>query len=105
MAKFTKVFLDSNVIFSALYSKQSTPAEVLYLGTELEIKLLISSQVELEVFRNLKLKTPGIVSEFQHLLIVGALTVVGDAPSPRSRKWTNFLSWGDASILESAIFF
>lgn len=104
MVKFSKVFLDSNVIFSALYSPQGTPAEVLYLTNKFEIKALISDQVELEVLRNLKLKLPEILGEFQHLLSAGVLTLVDDVPIERNQKWVKFLPQEDALILETAIF-
>jgi predicted nucleic acid-binding protein len=64
-----RVFLDSNVIFSGLYSAEGAPGIILERLIEGELKGVISQQVLDEVVRAIKLKLPEALPALRKLLM------------------------------------
>lgn len=58
MAETPRVFFDSNVIFSGLYSREGPPARLLEAYTRGRLEMVISQQVLAEVVRTLEAKIP-----------------------------------------------
>jgi len=98
-----RVFLDTNVIFSGLYSSQGAPGAILRHFVEGRIQVVVSQQVLEEVIRTLKEKLPEALPALKRLL-VNAPPEVGADPSPEAiTQWTKELHLADAAILAAAI--
>ncbi len=97
------VFLDSNVIFSGLYSSEGAPGIILELFVRGSISVVVSQQVLQEVIRTVKEKLPYALPALKRLLINTPLEVVADPKLPDIKRWTKHLHPGDAAILAAAI--
>ncbi|MDD5701330.1 MAG: putative toxin-antitoxin system toxin component, PIN family [Dehalococcoidales bacterium] len=98
-----RVFLDTNVIFSGIYSSQGAPGAILKHFVEGRISVVVSQQVLEEVIRTIKEKLPEALPALKRLL-VNAPPEVGAAPSPEAiQRWTNEIHPDDAIILSTAI--
>jgi len=63
------VFLDSNVIFSGLYSAKGAPGIILERFIEGKLRVVISQQVLDEVIRTIKAKLPEALPALSKLLV------------------------------------
>lgn len=98
-----RVFLDTNVIFSGLYSSQGTPGAILKHFVEGHISVVVSQQVLEEVIRTMKEKLPEALPALKRFL-VNAPPEVGADPSPEAiQRWTKEIHPADAAILAAAI--
>lgn len=98
-----RVFLDTNVIFSGLYSSQGAPGAILRHFVEGHIRVVVSQQVLEEVIRTIKEKLPEALSALKRLLVNAPPEVEAD-PSPEAiQRWTKELHPADAVILAAAI--
>jgi len=98
-----RVFLDTNVIFSGLYSSHGAPGAILRHFIEGRIHVVVSQQVLEEVIRTVKEKLPEALPVLKRLLI-NAPPEVGADPSPEAiQQWTEELHPADAAILAAAI--
>lgn len=98
-----RVFLDSNVIFSGLYSPEGAPGIILEHFVKGSISVVVSQQVLEEVVRTVKAKLPGALPALRRLLVSAPPEVVADPQRQESERWTNRLPLGDAAILAAAI--
>ncbi len=98
-----RAFLDSNVIFSGLYSSRGAPAIILEHFIRGKISVVISQQVLEEVIRTVKEKIPDTLPALRRLLISSSLEVVTDPESGEIERLTSSLSIGDAAIIGTAI--
>ena len=98
-----RVFLDSNVIFSGLYSPRGSPALILEHFVAGDISVVVSQQVLEEVVRTIKEKLPDALPVLRRLLISTPPEVTADPQleAIKRRKWK--LSTADAAVLEAAI--
>jgi uncharacterized protein len=98
-----RVFLDSNVIFSGLYSPRGSPAIILEHFVAGDIGVVVSQQVLEEVVRTIKEKLPEALPILKKLLVSTPPEVTADPPleAIKRRKWK--LSIADAAVLEAAI--
>lgn len=102
-APSARVFLDSNVIFSALYSPGGAPGILLARFIEGRISVVVSQMVLEEIVRTIADKLPGAIPALRRLLLNAPPQVVPD-PTPESlARWAGILTPGDAAIIESAI--
>lgn len=98
-----RVFLDSNVIFSGLYSPKGSPGIILEHFIKGEIKVVVSQQVLEEVIRTVKEKVPAALPSLRSILL-NVLPEISADPKPEAmERWTGRLSIGDAVILAAAI--
>jgi putative PIN family toxin of toxin-antitoxin system len=98
-----RVFLDTNIIFSGLYSAHGAPGIILERFIRGSIDVVISRQVLDEVIRVVKDKLPDAIPFLTEFLLNAQPEIVLD-PEPESIKhWSRYLSPGDASILAAAI--
>jgi len=98
-----RVFLDTNVIFSGLYSSKGAPGILLELFVKGEINVVVSQQVLEEVVRTIKEKLPEALPALRRLLVNMPPEVMPD-PSPEEIKhWAGKLSTADAAILAAAV--
>ena len=98
-----RVFLDSNVIFSGLYSPYGSPAIILEHFVAGDIGVVISQQVLEEVVRTINKKLPGALPALRKLLISTPPEVTADPPLDAVKRYRKKLSLADAAVLEAAI--
>ena len=98
-----RVFLDSNVIFSGLYSPEGAPGIILERFVKGSIRVVVSQQVLEEVIRTIKAKLPSALPSLRRLLVSTPPEVVADPQRRELERWMNKLPLGDAVILAAAI--
>ena len=95
-------FLDASVLFSAAYSKTGASREIIRLGIEGEIQLVISELVCNEALLNLKKKAPEVTPYLLTLFSVVPLRIV--RPSKKevlaAMEYTEFK---DAPVVAAAL--
>ncbi|MBN1369690.1 MAG: putative toxin-antitoxin system toxin component, PIN family [Dehalococcoidaceae bacterium] len=97
-----RVFLDTNVIFSGLYSAKGAPGTILDHYVQGKFKVVVSRQVLDELVYTLKQKLPHALPALRTFLINMPPEVTPDPPLAEIRRW-NALQPGDAAILAAAI--
>lgn len=98
-----RVFLDSNVVFSGLYSPEGAPGIILEYFIKGNIGVVVSQQVLEEVIRTVKEKLPDALPALRRLLVNTPPEVVADPNLPDIERWTKKLHLGDAAILAAAV--
>lgn len=98
-----RVFLDSNVIFSGLYSPRGSPALILEHFVAGDISVVVSQQVLEEVVRTIKEKLPDALPVLKKLLVSTPPEVTADPPLEAIKHRRKKLSIADAAVLEAAI--
>src|SRR3972149_7574041 len=97
-----RVFLDTNVIFSALRSPAGPPAEILQLHILGRIAVVVSSQVLDELARTIAAKLPAKMGALQTLLLSSPPEVVADPPQDEVDRWARLVNPVDAPIIAAA---
>ena len=98
-----RVFLDSNVIFSGLYSSRGAPEVILESFIEGKLMVVVSQQVLDEVIRTLKEKLPEALPALRKLLVNTPPEIRKDPAIEEAKRWSGLLDIGDAAILASAV--
>jgi putative PIN family toxin of toxin-antitoxin system len=98
-----RVFLDSNVIFSGLYSRKGAPSRILQAFVTGSICVGISQQVLDEVVRTIKEKLPAILPMLKELLMSAPPEIQADPTREEVNRWEDRLEFADAAILAAAI--
>lgn len=98
----TRVFLDSNVIFSGLYSGEGPPGDVLEQAVEGRFSKVISRQILDEVVRTVAMKLPAALPALHTLLLGVALEVCGDPDPTAVAAWAKITGADDAPIAAAA---
>ena len=98
-----RVFLDSNVIFSGLYSSKRAPGIILEHFIKGKINVVVSQQVLEEVIRTIKEKLPGALPALRRLLVNTPPEVRPDPSLEEIKHWTGKLTVADAAILAAAV--
>jgi len=98
-----RVFLDSNVIFSGLYSPEGAPGVILEHFVKGSIRVVVSQQVLEEVVRTIRAKLPIAIPALRRLLVSVPPEVVADPELQETERWMRKLPLGDATILAAAI--
>ena len=98
----TRAFLDSNVIFSGLYSGKGPPGAVLEQAVEGRFSMVTSRQVLYEVVRTISGKLPGALSSLQTLLLNMPLEVCEDPDPSVVEAWSKIVGADDAPIAAAA---
>ena len=98
-----RIFLDSNVIFSGIYSSEGAPGIILEHFVEGRLRVVISQQVLEEVVRTVKEKLPHALPALRRLLVSIPPEIRND-PSPEEvARWAEVIQIEDASILAAAV--
>jgi predicted nucleic acid-binding protein len=104
MAGKPRVFLDSNVIFSGLYSSRGAPARIIDRYADGSITVVLCQIVLDEVVAALRLKRPALLPFLLELLTASPPEIIADpAPADVSRWQTVINDPDDAPILAAAI--
>ncbi|MBN2028134.1 MAG: PIN domain-containing protein [Actinobacteria bacterium] len=97
-----RVFLDSNVIFSGLYSGDGPPGAILEQAVKGGFLPVISRQVLDEVVRTIAEKLPAALPALQALLLSMPLEVCEDPDPLAVRAWAKITGADDAPIAAAA---
>lgn len=98
-----RIFLDSNVIFSGIYSSEGAPGIILEHFVEGRLRVVISQQVLEEVVRTVKERLPQALPALRRLLVSIPPEIRND-PSPEEvARWAEVIHIEDASILAAAV--
>ena len=98
-----RVFLDSNVIFSGLYSSSGAPGAILEYFIEGKLEVVISQQVLEEVVRTVKEKLPEALPTLRRLLLSAPPEVRNDPAIEEVARWAEVVGAEDAAVLAAAI--
>ena len=98
-----RVFLDSNVVFSGVYSPEGAPGIILEHFVKGSISVVVSQQVLEEVVRTIRAKLPSALPALRRLLVSIPPEVVADPQPQETERWMKKLPLGDAAILAAAI--
>lgn len=98
-----RVFLDSNVIFSGLYSSQGPPGMILERFIQGEFRVVISQQVLEEVVRTVANKLPEALPALRRLLESAPPEICEDPTPEEVAGWAEAINPEDAPILAAAV--
>ena len=98
-----KIFLDSNVFISGLYSEKGGPGIILDYFIAGKIVIIISQKVLNEVIEVLSEKLQKMLPFLQEFLLSYPPVIIKDAKPENIKKWSGLVNEDDAMILESAI--
>lgn len=98
----TRVFLDSNVIFSGLYSGDGPPGAILEQAVEGGFLPVISRQVLDEVVRIIAAKLPAALPALNTLLLSMPLEICDDPDPSAVKAWAKITGTDDAPIAAAA---
>ena len=98
-----RVFLDSNVIFSGLYSAGGAPGIILERFIEGRLMVVVSQQVLDEVIRTIKEKLPEALPALRKLLVNAPPEIWKDPIPEEVKRWSGLLDVGDAVVLAAAV--
>ena len=98
-----RVFLDTNVVFSGLYSSHGAPAAILEHFINGRISVVISQQVLEEVIRTIKEKLPEALPALKRFLVNVPPEVVAGSSPEAMQHWVKKFHPADAAILAAAI--
>lgn len=96
-----KIFLDTNVWFSALYGSKNCQ-KIIDAHTEGKITAVVSHEVLTELLRNLKLKIPLVFASFEQILISSPPEIIID-PQEVSKQMKLLIHQKDQGIFAAAI--
>jgi putative PIN family toxin of toxin-antitoxin system len=98
-----RVFVDTSVLFSAVYSSTGFARDLLQLSLDDQIQLIVSQNVLAEVERNLQAKIPEYLDRWRRFLNVLQLEIVADPPLEQVRLCEAYVVQKDAPIVAAAI--
>lgn len=98
-----RIFLDSNVIFSGLYSASGAPGSILSGYIEGKLRVVISQQVLEEVVRTVERKHIAALPLLKRILVNVPPEIVEDPKPEEVALWDRIMDSEDASILAAAI--
>jgi len=98
-----RVFLDSNVIFSGLYSSEGAPAVILRRFIEGGLRVVMSQQVLEEVVRTMNEKLPEALPSLRQLLVSVPPEITEDPAPEDVARWDGVIHADDAGVLAAAV--
>jgi len=98
-----RIFIDSNVLISGIYSPTGTPARILYLHATGQVRIVVSQLILTETVLTLKKKKPDALPALNALLTSSPPEIVKNPSMDKVIKWTEYLHFEDAAIFAAAI--
>jgi predicted nucleic acid-binding protein len=98
-----RIFLDSNVIISGIYSKAGPPGKILDLHTAGRIQIVVCKFVLEEVIRNIRVKRSKDIPALYAFFSNAPPSIAVDPGINEILLWAKYLSQEDAIILAAAI--
>ena len=103
MTRRRRVFLDTNVLFSALHSSVGAPNAILEAYLRGQIEVVVSRQVLEELIRTIHQKRPQLITRLYFFLQEAPFEVQPDPTSDEVARWEQVIHPPDAPILAAAI--
>ena len=98
-----RVFVDSSVLFAAMYSASGMARDLIRLGLQGQVQLIVSPDVLEETIRNLTRKAPEKVEAYQSLLELLELEITADPSTELVKSVETYVVAKDAPIVAAAI--
>jgi putative PIN family toxin of toxin-antitoxin system len=98
-----RVFLDSNVIISGIYSPDGPPAKILSLHANSNLTIIVCQLIVEEIIRTIREKKPDALPALQLFLTSTPPLIVKNPPLKEVQRWTGLLHFEDAVIFAAAI--
>ena len=98
-----RVFLDTNVIFSGLYSRRGPAGIIIDRFIDRGFAIIVSQQVLEELVRTIKEKLPAALPALRKLLGSVSLEIVKDPDYEVVAEWAEIIHHDDAAILAAAV--
>jgi putative PIN family toxin of toxin-antitoxin system len=98
-----RIFIDSNVLISGIYSPTGTPAKILYLHMSGRVMVVVSQLILTETVLTLKKKKPDALPVLNALLTSSPPEIVKNPSFDQVTSWTEYLHFEDAAIFAAAI--
>jgi len=98
-----RIFVDSNVLISGIFSPKGTPAKILYLHTSGRVTVVVSQLILIETVLTLREKKPEAVSALNAFLTNTPPEIVKNPSIDQVKKWTEYLNFEDAAIFAAAV--
>ena len=98
-----RIFLDSNVLISGIYSPVGAPYKILRLHLTERLRIVVCQLVITEVIRNLKAKKPEGLPVLYRLLSNSPPEIAANPREEDINIWKEYLDNEDAIILAAAI--
>ncbi|MGA9049282.1 MAG: PIN domain-containing protein [Dehalococcoidia bacterium] len=98
-----RIFLDSNVIISGIYSPDGPPAKILNLHANAKLRIIVCQLVVEEVVRAIREKKPDALPALQLFLSNAPPEIIRNPPLKEVQRWINLLHFEDAAILAAAL--
>lgn len=98
-----RVFIDSSVLFAAMYSASGMARDLIRLGLQGQVQLIVSPDVLEETIRNLTRKAPEKVEAYQSLLELLQLEITADPAVELVKSVETYVVAKDAPIVAAAI--
>jgi putative PIN family toxin of toxin-antitoxin system len=98
-----RVFVDTSVLFSAIFSPNGYARDLLHLAGEDKITLVVSRDVLDETQRNLLKKSPGKIPLFMTLIAVLELEIIEDLNAEEVAAAAEYTTLKAAPIVAAAI--
>jgi predicted nucleic acid-binding protein len=99
----SSVFLDSSVLFSAIYSSTGAARDLLRLALQGKVHLILSGDVLIETRRNLDQKVPELAPLLEELLLQIPFELVPDPTKEEVWMAEKYVHPKDAVIIAAAI--
>jgi putative PIN family toxin of toxin-antitoxin system len=103
MIQMTKVFVDTSVLFAAIYSERGSARDLIRLAVMQEITLHISALVLEETERNIAKKAPEKLETYHALMKAVGFTLVADPSEEEVAAAYAYTALKDAPIIAAAI--
>jgi putative PIN family toxin of toxin-antitoxin system len=98
-----RVFLDTSVLFSAIFSAHGSARDLLHLADQNIVTLIVSQDVLDETERNLLKNSPAKLPLYTLLIDALAPEIVGDPTPAEVEAVAQYTAQKDASIVAAAI--
>ena len=98
-----RIFVDSNVLISGMYSPEGTPAKILHLHTSGRVTIVISQLILTETVFTVREKKPAAISALNVFLTNSPPEIVKNPSIDQVKKWIEYLHFEDAVIFAAAI--
>lgn len=98
-----RVFVDTSVLFAAVYSATGAARDLLWLALEEHVQLLVSQDILTETERNMSQKVPDKLNVYKQVIRLLDLEVVADPPKEAVRAAEAYVAQKDAFVIAAAI--
>lgn len=98
-----RVFLDTNVLVSALYSTGGPPGAILRLHVDERITIVVSQLVVDELIRAINRKLPGALPHLREFLLNTPPEIVPDPTAADVARLAGTVNFMDAPVLTAAV--